>query len=55
MSSPGSGLIKNISEGGICICMFTEKILPLSMILKLKFNPPEQNEVIPIGAIEKVV
>lgn len=49
----GSGLIKNISEGGIC--MFVEKILLPSTILKLEFNLPEQNEAISIEAIGKVV
>jgi len=49
----GSGISKDLSERGFCFLL--EQYMPTGVILKIKFNLPQDGEQIPIEAVGKVV
>ena len=49
----GSGLIKNISEGGLGLLIY--KYLPPQTIIKVKFTLPEDEQAEPIETVGKIV
>ena len=49
----GAGISKNLSESGFCFLL--EQYMPPGVILKIRFNLPQNEEQIPIEAVGKVV
>lgn len=53
VSLDGVGVIKNVSEGGLCLIL--DRYLSPGTIIKVRFALPQDDQEIPIKAIAKVV